>query len=148
MPCNLDDVLRQLNNSALPSTEEEFITLFCHVFDNHAEHGLANPWYRGRTSAPGVNDAERLRVRFRWGTRSLELQGIYVRNQTPPTRQATLATAARDAWSRPFIRMQCEAGGAGSSAAQQAMPSSPMPGAPPIPPHVSRLSTTTSRITL
>lgn len=107
---SLESVMRQQNHGELPSSLEGFVALFCQVFGDHEAFGLANPWFHGRPLAEG-DDALRLRVRFKWRASGppISINGIYVRDQVPPTREATLAVSARTAWScNAFIRFACE----------------------------------------
>ena len=115
MPADsLDDVMRRLNNGALPSSEATFVQFFCQIFGDHTTYNMWNPWTTGRTSSISA-DNSRLRVRFRWGSRRLEVKGIDVRNQIPPSREAALKVSAAEAWRiHVVIREDCFGGSVSS----------------------------------
>ena len=89
----LDEVFRRLNDGVLPATQQAFGILFCRVLADHATHGIRNPWTHGRGT--DGDDGLRLRCRFKWRAQSINLPGIYVRDQQPATREATLLAAAQ-----------------------------------------------------
>ena len=109
-----DDAIRRINNDALPSSEVTFIEFFCRIFGDHATYNMWNPWTTGRVVSNST-DNSRLRVRFRWRSRLLEVPGIDVRNQTPPTREAALNVSGAEAWRiHVVIREDCLGGTASS----------------------------------
>ena len=105
---NLDVSLRAINGGELPSSEEEFINMFCTVYSGHAAHGLSSPFYNGRQS--GGDAGVRVRVRTRFQGRKLEVPGVYVRLSEPPTVEQALKDVALDIWKfNEWLRTACGA---------------------------------------
>ena len=105
----LDGALREHLGGDLPSSIPTFQDAFAFVLarDRYMQFRLSNPFTTGRPAQNGGSSV-RVRVRVRWGSHLLELPGIYVRDQDPPTEEQALRVLAVDAWSRPFVRSACE----------------------------------------
>ena len=78
----LDLALAALNDGALPSSEEDFINLFCNAYLHHEANGLKDPKIKGREADD--DDGTRVRVRTKFRGTKLELPSRYIRDQTPP----------------------------------------------------------------
>ena len=77
MPADsLDDVMRRLNNGALPSSEATFVQFFCQIFGDHTTYNMWNPWTTGRVSSISA-DNSRLRV-YDSQKRALHIGMLYV----------------------------------------------------------------------
>ena len=103
----LDLALAALNDGALPSSEEDFINLFCKAYLDHEANGLKDPKIKGREADD--DDGTRVRVRTKFRGTKLELPSRYIRDQAPPTFEQTLRNIAKDAWEQvPWLRAVCQ----------------------------------------
>ena len=97
----LDEAIRQYNQGQLPSTLDSFKECFTHVLLHHADFSVPNPWTSGR------NNSTRLRPRFTWRGKQIQLSGSSVTD----SREMALQISAAEAWGVAQVREDCLASG-------------------------------------